>query len=180
MEFRNHRIFKIESIRTPREKVVLAKIFKEMRKLLFVVVALFLLLACAKNNRIEDSVDITVSSWDHIFNDRNGEDYVRLWVNDTLLFSDTFHVNYVDSIRETWYEINMKVATIHKFNRDSVKIRVRLVSLDSILFAGHHAVDTTFRYRIDNIPYMNIDYFRQLSYFRTWNPVTDPQFYQLE
>ena len=151
-----------------------------MRKLLFVIVAVLLLLACTKGNRSEDSVGISVSSWNHVSNDRNGEDYVRLWVNDTLLFSDTFHVEYIDSIQDTWLDYNMKVATIHKFNRDSVKIRIRLVSLDSILFAGHHAVDTTFRYRIDNIPYMNIDYFRQLSYFRTWNPVTDPQFYRVE
>lgn len=152
-----------------------------MRKILFFVGALLFLVACAKsNNKGEDSVDITVSSWNHISNDRNGEDYVKLWVNDTLLFSDTFHVEYIDSIQDTWLDYKMKVATIHKFNRDSVKIRVRLVSLDSILFAGHHAVDTTFRYRIDNIPYMNIDYFRQLSYFRTWNPITDPQFYRLE
>ena len=71
----------------------------------------------------------------------------------------------------------MKVATIHKFNRDSVKIRVRLVSLDSILFAGHRAVDTTFRYRIDNIPYMNINFYREQDSFRIMDPIRTPGAY---
>ena len=139
-----------------------------------------MLLACTNRNKGKDFVDITVSSWNHILNDRNGEDYIRLWVNDTLLFSDTFHVDYVLSLRETWYDFRMKVATVPKMNRDSIKIRIKLISLDSILFAGRSFVDTTFRYRIDNIPYMDIDYFRKLKCFRVVDPVNDPEFFQIE
>lgn len=146
-----------------------------MKKILFVIGAFFVFLACTKGHKDEDSVDIIVRSWNQKLNDRNGEDYVKLWVNDTLLFSDTFHVSYVDSIHNGWYDMIMKVATIPKTNQDSIKIRVRLVSLDSVLFAGQHAVDTTFRYRIDNIPYVSIAYWRVANYFRVKDPVTDPQ-----
>ena len=136
-----------------------------------------MLLACTNRNKGKDFVDITVSSWNHRYNDRNGEDYVRLWVNDTLLFSDTFHIDYVDSLPETWHNIEMKVATIPKVKQDSVRIRVRLIALDSILFAGKYAVDTIFFYRIDRIPYMNIDYYRELNYFRVMNPIDNPEFW---
>ena len=145
-----------------------------MKKVLYFIGVFLFLLACTKRDKSENYVDITISSWNHTINDRNGEDYVKLWVNDTLLFSDTFYVGYIDSLPETWYNIAMKAASICKTNRDSVKIRIRLIALDSVLFAGQYAVDTTFRYRIDNIPYMNIDYYRELNYFRIMDPVKDP------
>lgn len=147
-----------------------------MKKILFIIGLFFLLLACTKSNRSEEYVSIMVDTWD---SHRNGKDYVRLWVNDTLLFSDTFHINYVDSIPETWHN-RMEIATIPKSNQDSIKIRVRLVTLDSVLFAGHHAVDTTFRYRIDNIPYVSIAYWRVANYFRVKDPVTDPQAFYID
>ena len=139
-----------------------------------------MLLACTNRNKGKDFVDITVSSWNHILNDRNGEDYVRLWVNDTLLFSDTFHVDYVLSLRETWYDFRMKVATVPKMNRDSIKIRIKLISLDSILFAGRYFVDTTFRYRIDNISCLVISRYRKFNNFHLIDPVKNPMAFQID
>ena len=138
-------------------------LFWRMRNLLFII-GLFLLLGCTKGHKYEDLFEITVSSWKDGLNDRNGADYVKLWVNDTLLFSDTFHVRYNYCIRETRSYFRMETATLHKMNRDSVKLRIRFITLDSVLFGSRHAVDTTFWYRIDNIPYLNIDFYRQLIF----------------
>lgn len=147
-----------------------------MRNVLFII-GLFLLLGCTKGHKHEDLFEITVSSWKDKLNDRNGADYVKLWVNDTLLFIDTFHVRYNYSIRETRSYFRMETATLHKMNRDSIKLRIRFITLDSVLFGSRHAVDTIFRYRIDNIPYMNIDFYRQLNYFRIMDPIRTPGAY---
>lgn len=129
-----------------------------------------MLLACTDRNKSKDSVEIQVSSLDPELYARNGADYVKLWVNDTLLFCDTFRVNCADSFR-------MKVATVHKTNIDSIKIRLQLMSLDSILFSGQRIVDTTFFYRIDSIPYITIDYYRELNRFRVLDPVKDRMYF---
>lgn len=134
-----------------------------MRKILLFIGVLLFLSNCSKDNRNNNYVDILIHSLNCEFGDRNGEDYVRLWINDTLLFSDTFHMDSSNFYR-------MKAVSIPK-TKDSVKIRVRLISLDTILFAGKHAVDTTFHYRIDDIPYLAIDYFREFNHFRLLDPV---------
>lgn len=151
-----------------------------MRKILIFIGVFFWFLSCTQNNEKDNSVSITIETWDHKSADRNGEDYIKLWVNDTLLYSDTYQVDYIDSLPETWYNSRMKVATIPKMNWDSVKIRVRLISLDSVLFAGRYAVDTTFNYRLNNIPCIHIDYYRQLNNFRVVDPVNNPEFFQIE
>ena len=147
-----------------------------MRNILFII-GLFLLLGCTKGHKHEDLFEITVSSWKDKLNDRNGADYVKLWVNDTLLFSDTFHVRYDYNIRVTWSYFRMKIATICKSKRDSIKLRIRFITLDSVLFGSRHAVDTTFRYRIDNTPYMNINFYREQDSFRIMDPIRTPGAY---
>ena len=147
-----------------------------MRNILFII-GIVLLIGCMRTPPKEELFKITANSWKYTFADRNGEDYIRLWVNDTLLFSDTFHVRYNDSIRETWDDFRMEIATIRKTNQDSIKLRVRFITLDSVLFGNRYAVDTTFRYRIDNIPYMNINFFRERDSFRIMDPLRTPGAY---
>lgn len=50
----------------------------------------------------------------------------------------------------------MHLADIEKKNRDCLKIRIRAISLDSILFGNKRVLDSTFYYRIDCIPGMVI------------------------
>jgi hypothetical protein len=50
----------------------------------------------------------------------------------------------------------MQVAIFEKEGRDSVKIRIRAIALDSVLFGDKRVMDSTFHYRIDNIPGMTI------------------------
>ena len=144
-----------------------------MRNTLLFIGIFFLFLACNKSDINQNFVDIQVHSLYREIGDRNGKDYVRLWVNDTLLFSDTIHTTLTAPCR-------MKAATILKSHRDSVKIRVRLVSLDSVLFADKHAVDTTFRYMLNNIPYLAIDYYRELNHFRVLDPVHNRQYFSFD
>ena len=151
-----------------------------MRKILYLIGIFIFVSACIQNNKEESSVEILMNTWNHKFNDRNGQDYIKLWVNDTLLFSDTFHIDYVDSIEKTWLDFRMKLATIHKANRDSVKIRIRLISLDSVLFAGRHAVDTTFNYRIENISCLVISRYRKFNNFHLIDPVKNPMAFQID
>lgn len=58
------------------------------------------------------------------------KEHINLWVH------DTFYIDYVDSLPETWYDFRMEAASICKTNRDSVKIGIRLITLDSVVFSG--------------------------------------------
>ncbi|WP_321333083.1 hypothetical protein [uncultured Bacteroides sp.] len=144
-----------------------------MKKIMFFLIGIFLLfLGCTKNVNIKKPFFIYVNCKDSIWNDRNGEDYIKLWVNDSLLFSGTYYTNYIDSTQTNLDDaLGMKVATIDKANRDSIKIRIRLVSLDSVLFANKRVMDTTFCYRINNIPWLAIGDSRRQGFFLVFDSI---------
>ena len=85
---------------------------------------------CIQKRTKKDSFFINVQCVNQKVNDRNGLDYIFLWVNDTLLFSNTYYTNYIDSTRENLDDavMGMRIATIDKANRDSLKIRIRVIS----------------------------------------------------
>lgn len=126
-------------------------------KRIFIFIAVLLLLSCCVYEE-KDTFTIYASFILEEVNDRNGEDYIKLWVNDTLLFSGTYYTNYVESTMTNLDDAvcGMRLADIERYNRDSLKIRIRAVSLDSVLFGDKRVMDSTFRYRIDNIPGMTI------------------------
>lgn len=78
--------------------------------------------------------------------------------NDTLLFNNTYYTNYIESTMTNTDDAvkGMHLVDVEKKNRDSLKIRIRVISLDSILFGNKRVLDSTFHYRIDNIPGMTI------------------------
>ena len=127
-----------------------------MKKILIFITVLLLLSCCAHEGK--DVFSIYVNFVNRKPNDRNGEDYIKLWVNDTLLFSDTYYTNCVESTMTNMMDAarGMHLADIEKKNRDSLKIRIRAISLDSILFGNKRVLDSTFYYRIDRIPGMVI------------------------
>lgn len=150
-----------------------------MRKNIFILLGSILLLTCCtekgvKKNHFYILVHCANESWD----DRTNKDYIRLWVDDSLMFDGIYYTNYIDStqtnIDDVW---GMKVARIDKSNRDSIKIRLRLVSLDSVSFAGKHAMDTTFSYRIDNIPGMAITDSERRGFFSVRDTISTPWYW---
>lgn len=60
----------------------------------------------------KDSFFILVNLWS---NDRSEKDYIKLWVNDSLLFKGPYFTNYIeetkDNIDDVW---GMEVATLSK------------------------------------------------------------------
>lgn len=127
-----------------------------MKKILIFIAVLLLLSCCAHEEK--DVFSIYIYCMNRKPNDRNGADYIKLWVNDTLLFGDTYYTNYIESTQTNINDVvkGMHLVDIKKKNRDSLKIRVRAISLDSILFGNKRVLDSTFYYRIDNIPGMTI------------------------
>lgn len=134
-----------------------------------------LFLCCTKSNIKKESFFILVKCENRSWNDRNNEDYIKLWVNDSLLFAGTYYTNYVDSTQSKMDNaLGMQVASIDKTNKDSIKIRILLVSLDSILFANKRVMDTTFFYRIDNIPGIAISDTWRRGYFSIFDTIAAP------
>lgn len=150
-----------------------------MKKSIFILLGSILLLTCCtgkgiKKNHFYILVHCANESW----NDRTDKDYIKLWVDDSLMFDGTYYTNYIDStqtnIDDVW---GMEVARIDKSNRDSIKIRLRLVSLDSILFFDKRVMDTTFSYRIDNIPGMAITDSGRRGFFSVYDTISAPSYW---
>ena len=125
-----------------------------MKRLLFILIgSSLLLLSCSKKEgeSNKNSFFILVNLSD---NSRSGKDYVKLWVNDSLLFSGSYFTDFSEvNVDDIW---GMKVASFNKQDKDSIKIKLRLISLDTVLFSQRKIVDTTFYYKIIDIPGISI------------------------
>lgn len=152
-----------------------------MRKILLFLGLFFCFSCCVQKQ--EDTLLIQVKCRNRNVFDRNGEDYIKLWINDTLKFRGVYQVNTKDSI-DAFY--GMPVAVINKFNRDSLKIRIRITSLDSVLFGKKQVIDSVFYYPIDSIPELVISDRRILypySYsgdFAIFDPIRDYGFWIID
>lgn len=152
-----------------------------MRKILLFLGLFFCFSCCVQKQ--EDTLLIQVKCRNRNVFDRNGEDYIKLWINDTLMFRGVYQVNTKDSI-DAFY--GMPVAVINKFNRDSLKIRIRITSLDSVLFGKKQVIDSVFYYPIDSIPELVISDRRILypySYsgdFAIFDPIRDYGFWIID
>lgn len=152
-----------------------------MRKILLFLGLFFCFSCCVQKQ--EDTLLIQVTCSNRNVFDRNGEDYIKLWINDTLMFRGVYQVNTKDSI-DAFY--GMPVAVINKYNRDSLKIRIRITSLDSVLFGKKQVIDSVFYYPIDSIPELVISDRRILypySYsgdFAIFDPIRDYGFWIID
>lgn len=152
-----------------------------MRKILLFLGLFFCFSCCVQKQ--EDTLLIQVKCRNRNVFDRNGEDYIKLWINDTLMFRGVYQVNTKDSI-DAFY--GMPVAVINKYNRDSLKIRIRITSLDSVLFGKKQVIDSEFYYPIDSIPELVISDRRILypySYsgdFAIFDPIRDYGFWIID
>lgn len=150
-----------------------------MNKRIFVLIALLVSLTCCAPKECNEGewliVDLECSN--KTATDRNGKDYVLCWVNDSLVYSDFYKTTY-DSLY--FMDCGPDIAKFDKKDMDSVKIKICLLSTDTVLFAGQKAVDTTFYYRIDNIPRISIVAFRPFKQFDVFDSVTCPGAFEID
>ena len=149
-----------------------------MKRLLFILIgSSLLLLSCSKKEKglNKNSFFILVNLSD---NSRSGKDYVKLWVNDSLLFSGSYFTDFSEvNVDDIW---GMKVASFNKQDKDSIKIKLRLISLDTVLFSQRKIVDTTFYYKIIDIPGISITDPRETGHFSVFATFNAPTYWRVE
>lgn len=112
-----------------------------MKRYTWIIIA-FLLQACHSESR-EDFLAISIVNPSEKWNGRNNQDYVKLWLNDSLIFDGTYFTQFNDTVPNApkpFEEIKdffgMSVAWLNKKEmnyHDSLKIRLRLITLDGML-----------------------------------------------
>lgn len=114
------------------------------------------------------------------FKERTGKDSIQCWINDTLVF-DGLYVNMTDDQKLIYYDdwLGMEIAGFNKKGYDSIKIKIRITSLDTVLYCGERTIDSTFRYRIDNIPSIVISCDRDVGIL-LWDTLHTPDYFWLE
>lgn len=153
-----------------------------MKRGIFIFLGILLLLTCCVSEVSKhDRFSISVLSRKKGYQDRNGNDYIKLWVNDSLLFSGVYYNRFNEETLDYFDEfLGMEVASFDK-KEDSIKIRVRIISLDSVLlYNNRYAIDTSFFYRIDNIPDIVISVERFYDSLSIYDTLRTPYMYYYE
>lgn len=149
-----------------------------MKKVIFIFLGCILLFSfCTKRKKElnKNPFYILVNLFD---NSRSGKDYIKLWINDSLFFSGSYFTNFSEkNIDDIW---GMEVASFDKQDKDSIKIKLRLISLDTIFFSGKKIVDTTFYYKIENIPGISITDPRETGHFSVFDTLNAPTYWRVE
>jgi hypothetical protein len=149
-----------------------------MKKLILLLLGGMLLSFCSRTDmKSKKSFFILVNLWS---NDRSGKDYIKLWVDDSLLFKGPYYTNYIEETEENIDDVwGMEVASLIKQNyRDSIRIAIKIIALDDQLFSGKRVIDTTFKYRTDNIPGIAISYPREIGHFNVFDTINAPGYWQ--
>ena len=131
-----------------------------------------MLVACIGHLDSENDFMIRVDTG---YKERTGKDYIQCWVNDSLVFNGLY-VKILD-YHEDW--LGMEITRFDKSGYDSLKIKIRVTSLDTVLYRGKRVIDSTFRYRIDNIPSIVIAC-RANSGITLWDTLRTPDYFWLE
>ena len=120
-----------------------------MKTRIFIFVTIFtVLMGCVEHSIPKNDFMILVSTG---FKERTGKDYIKCWVNDSLVFKGMY--------------IN--------------KIKIRVIALDTVLYRGKRVIDSTFRYRIDNIPNIAISCSSSAGIL-LWDTLRTPDYFWLE
>lgn len=149
-----------------------------MKTRMFIVIGLIALLAgCLGRPVHKNDFNILVFTG---FKERTGKDSVQCWVNDSLVFAGLY-VNMTDDKNLIYYDdwMGMTVASFDKDGYDSIKVKVRVTSLDTVSYCGKKTIDSTFRYRIDNIPSIVISCGTNAGIL-LWDTLRTPDFFWLE
>ena len=120
------------------------------------IIMLAMLVGCIDHSISKNDFMIRVDTG---YKERTGKDYIQCWVN------------------EDW--LGMEITRFDKSGYDSLKIKIRVTSLDTVLYRGKRVIDSTFRYRIDNIPSIVIAC-RANSGITLWDTLRTPDYFWLE
>ncbi|WP_297328380.1 hypothetical protein [uncultured Bacteroides sp.] len=138
---------------------------------------LLLLVGCAEHSRTNEDFIIRVGC---NASERSGKNYIKCWINDSLWFKGTYVNKFNDETLEHFEECyGMPVATFDKTNIDSIKVKIRVISLDTLHYMGKQVIDTTFLYRIDNIPEVVVSC-HPLGGFKLWDNLRTPDYFEYE
>ena len=86
-------------------------------------------------------------------------------------------IGHLDS--ENDFMIRVEITRFDKSGYDSLKIKIRVTSLDTVLYCGKRVIDSTFRYRIDNIPNIVISCSSNGGIL-LWDTLRTPDYFWLE
>ena len=135
------------------------------------IIMLAMLVGCIDHSISKNDFMIRVDTG---YKERTGKDYIQCWVNG-------LYVNKTDDqildYHEDW--LGMEITRFDKSGYDSLKIKIRVTSLDTVLYRGKRVIDSTFRYRIDNIPSIVIAC-RANSGITLWDTLRTPDYFWLE
>ncbi len=159
-----------------------------MKYLIIIFFIIFLgLLSCSVNHKLSDEsfyINVDLGGYE-----RDGKDFIQCWINDSLVFSDKYVDKYGSipwedmTIEQMGEYSKTEIVNIDKTGIDSIKIRLQVISLDTILFAGkERIIDTTFHYQVDNIPGIIITIINdnELTHFLVWDTLRTPDYFEYE
>ena len=148
-----------------------------MKKTFFIIMCLCVLIGSCGKKDTQKSCFVTVESYAERYNlsKRDSKDYIKFWINDSLYFSGLYRTSY-DSVWDTYFGTD--VANFVP-QTDSVKMRIRIISLDSVLFGNKRIIDTVFHYKVKDIPAMIIVTVRPYENFSVFDFVNHPGCFEL-
>jgi len=149
-----------------------------MKTRVFIFITIFAMwMGCVNHSIPKNDFIIRVDTG---YKERTGKDYIQCWVNDSLVFNGLY-VNKTDDqildYHEDW--LGMEIAHFDKSGYDSLKINIRITSLDTVLYRGKRVIDSTFLYRIDNIPNIVISCSSSAGIL-LWDTLRTPDYFWLE
>lgn len=166
-----------------------------MKKCIFIILVGFLLVSCQSTPK-EDFLSIVVDSpydnWrSNNWNGRNGKDYIKLWLNDSLIFSGLYFTEYNDTLpgvlvhpKDLKDILGMTIAVLNKKElnyKDSLKARLRFVSLDGLPNERPVFIDSTFIfYPIDSISSLLFLVHPDEEEFRGYDYYHDPKRWEVD
>lgn len=130
-----------------------------MKQYIYIFITVFLVQACQSQPQ-EELLSIIINSPSEKWNGRNEQDYIKLWLNDSLVFSGTYYTQFNDTLSDSFVprvkdRWGMTVASLNKKTMkycDTLKVRLRLVTLDGMPNERPICVDSTFFFHpIDSI-----------------------------
>lgn len=161
-----------------------------MKKCILVIIVGLLLFACQSTPQ-KDLLSVIVYSPSNDWNGRNGKDYIKLWLNDSLIFSGLYFTEYNDTLPDAFVHpkdlkdiLGMTIAELNKKElnyKDSLKARLRFVSLDGLPNERPVFIDSTFIfYPIDSIPGILFLVYPQEGEFRGYDYYHDPKRWEVD
>lgn len=151
-----------------------------MKTRIFIFIVIFtMLIGCINDSIPKNSFTIRVRTG---FKERTGKDYIECWINDSLVFRGLY-VNKTDyeKMMGDYYGdwLGMKIASFNKNGYDSIKVKIRITSLDTELYCGKKMIDSTFKYRIDNLPFLAISC-NTYGGIMLWDTLRTPDHFYIE